>query len=64
MKNKLLLFNKDSGNIKIQNYFIIKKIKKNQVHFLKNKKDKKCKIIINILLNKIKKNIIYIKKKL
>ncbi|MFI4847214.1 MAG: hypothetical protein ACH6QJ_01040 [Candidatus Carsonella ruddii] len=63
MNNKLL-FNKNSGKIKIQNYFIIKKIKKNQIHFLKNKKDKKCKIIINILLNKIKKNIIYIKKKI
>ncbi|MGK2931045.1 MAG: 30S ribosomal protein S15 [Candidatus Carsonella ruddii] len=63
MKNKLLL-NKNSGEIKIQNYFIIKKIKKIKVHFFKNKKDKKCKIIINILLNKIKKNIIYIKKKI
>ncbi|MFI4870125.1 MAG: 30S ribosomal protein S15 [Candidatus Carsonella ruddii] len=63
MKNKLL-FNKNSGKIKIQNYFIIKKIKKIKIHFLKNKKDKKCKIIINILLNKIKKNILYIKKKI
>ncbi|MFI4878717.1 MAG: 30S ribosomal protein S15 [Candidatus Carsonella ruddii] len=63
MKNKLL-FSKNSGEIKIQNYFIIKKIKKIKMHFLKNKKDKKCKIIINILLNKIKKNIIYIKKKI
>ncbi|MGK2916046.1 MAG: 30S ribosomal protein S15 [Candidatus Carsonella ruddii] len=63
MKNKLL-FNKNSGEIKIQNYFIIKKIKKIKIHFLKNKKDKRCKIIINILLNKIKKNILYIKKKI
>ncbi|MFI4883761.1 MAG: 30S ribosomal protein S15 [Candidatus Carsonella ruddii] len=63
MKNKLL-FNKNFGEIKIQNYFIIKKIKKIKMHFLKNKKDKKCKIIISILLNKIKKNIFYIKKKI
>lgn len=52
------------GNIRIQNYFLIKKLKKNKNHFLKNKKDLKCKIIINKLLSKILKNINLIKNSL
>lgn len=60
--NKLFL--KNCGNIKIQNYFLIKKLKKIKKHFLFNKKDLKCKIVISIIFSKLKKNIKYLKNKI
>ncbi|MBY0585409.1 hypothetical protein K5B08_00675 [Candidatus Carsonella ruddii] len=49
------------GDLKIQNYFLIKKLKKIKFHFNNNKKDLKCKIIINKIIYKIKKNINFMK---
>ncbi|BFI90900.1 hypothetical protein [Candidatus Carsonella ruddii] len=57
-------FQKKCGNIKVQNYFLIKRLKKIKIHFLVNKKDLKCKIIINKIIFKIKKNINFIKNKI
>ncbi|AFP83935.1 hypothetical protein [Candidatus Carsonella ruddii] len=53
---------KNIGNNKIQNYFLIKRLKKIKFHFINNKKDLKCKIIISKIISKIKKNINFIKK--
>ncbi|WP_433928088.1 hypothetical protein [Candidatus Carsonella ruddii] len=61
--NKLIEKN-GYGNLKIQNYFLIKKLKKIKNHFFNNKKDLKCKIIINKLMFKIKKNIDFMKNSL
>lgn len=63
MINNIIL-NNGYGNLKIQNYFLVKKLKKIKSHFLKNKKDLKCKIIINKILFKIKKNINFLKNNL
>ncbi|AFP84296.1 hypothetical protein [Candidatus Carsonella ruddii] len=63
MIKNILSFN-GYGDSKIQNYFFIKRLKKIKNHFLINKKDLKCKIIISKLLYKIKKNINYMKNKL
>ncbi|BCG49301.1 hypothetical protein [Candidatus Carsonella ruddii] len=52
------------GHFKVQNYYLIKKLKKIKYHFTYNKKDIKCKIIINKILHKIKKNIFLIKNSL
>ncbi|WP_211118969.1 30S ribosomal protein S15 [Candidatus Carsonella ruddii] len=62
--NKKFIINKGFGEIKIQNFFLIKKIKKIKNHFFINKKDLKCKILISKIFHKIKKNIIYLKKKI
>ncbi|WP_211119134.1 30S ribosomal protein S15 [Candidatus Carsonella ruddii] len=61
---KNILNNKGFGDPKIQNFFLIKRLKKIKNHFLINKKDLKCKIVISKLLCKIKKNINYMKNKL
>ncbi|WP_432771783.1 hypothetical protein [Candidatus Carsonella ruddii] len=61
--NRIVLQN-GFGHFKVQNYYLIKKLKKIKYHFTYNKKDTKCKITINKILHKIKKNIFLIKKSL
>ncbi|AQU89502.1 hypothetical protein [Candidatus Carsonella ruddii] len=59
-----IIIKKGYGELKIQNYFLIKKLKKIKFHFLNNKKDLKCKININKIIFKIKKNINFMKNSL
>ncbi|WP_211118346.1 hypothetical protein [Candidatus Carsonella ruddii] len=60
--NNNYIINKGFGEIKIQNFFLIKKLKKIKNHFFLNKRDLKCKILISKIFHKIRKNIFYLKK--